>query len=207
MEPGLLDICNVVGVDRGINFVAATYDDNGKSTFVNGRPIKQKRAKYAAVRKQPQKRKTPSARRRLKRIGSRENRWMHDVNHCVSKALVKNNPEHTLFVLEDLSGIRSATERVRTKQRYVTVSWSFYDLGQKLKYKAARAGSKVIEVDPAYTSQRCPTCGHTEKSNRNKRLHLFRCEKCDYSSNDDRIGGMNLHRMGISYLSTGCSCG
>ena len=116
------DICNVVGVDRGINFVAATYDDNGKSTFVNGRPIKQKRAKYAAVRKQLQKRKTPSARRRLKRIGSRENRWMHNVNHCVSKALVKNNPEHTLFVLEDLTGIRSATERVRTKQRYVTVS-------------------------------------------------------------------------------------
>lgn len=201
------DICKVVGVDRGINFVVATYDDDGKSTFVNGRPIKQKRAKFAAVRKELQKRQTPSARHRLKSIGSRENRWMHDVNHCVSKALVENNPVHTLFVLEDLTGIRSATERVRTRQRYVTVSWAFYDLGQKLKYKAARAGNMVIEVDPAYTSQRCPICGHTEKSNRNKRLHLFRCKKCGYSSNDDRIGGMNLHQMGISYLSTRCSCG
>lgn len=200
------DVSNVVGVDRGINFVVATYDDAGKSAFVNGRPIKQKRAKYAATRKQLQKRQTPSARRRLKRIGSRENRWMRDVNHCVSKALVKNNPEHTLFVLEDLTGIRSATERVRTKDRYVTVSWAFYDLGQKLKYKAARAGDKVIEVDPAYTSQRCPKCGHIEKSNRNKRLHLFRCKKCGYTSNDDRIGAMNLHYLGRSYLSTGCSC-
>lgn len=201
------DIRKVVGVDRGINFVVATYDDDGKSTFVNGRPLKQKRAKYAAVRKSLQKRKTPSARRRLKKIGSRENRWMRDVNHCVSKALVNSNPTHTLFVLEDLTGVRSATERVRTKHRYVSVSWAFYDLGQKLKYKAARAGSKVIEVDPAYTSQRCPICGHTEKANRNKRLHLFRCKKCGYSSNDDRIGGMNLHQMGISYLSTRCSCG
>lgn len=196
----------VVGVDRGINFVVATYDNDGKSTFVNGRPIKQKRAQYAATRKQLQKRQTPSSRRRLKRIGSRENRWMQDVNHCVSKALVKNNPEHTLFVLEDLTGIRSATERVRTKDRYVSVSWAFFDLGQKLKYKAARAGSKVIEVDPAYTSQRCPKCGHIEKSNRNKRLHLFRCKKCGYTSNDDRIGGMNLHYLGRTYLSTGCSC-
>ena len=200
------DVSNVVGVDRGINFVAATYDDAGKSTFVNGRPIKQKRAQYAATRKQLQKRQTPSARRRLKRIGSRENRWMHDVNHCVSKALVKNNPAHTLFVLEDLTGIRSATERVRTKDRYISVSWAFYDLGQKLKYKAARAGDKVIKVDPAYTSQRCPKCGHIEKSNRNKRLHLFRCKKCGYTSNDDRIGAMNLHYLGRSYLSTGCSC-
>ena len=167
------DINNVVGIDRGINFVVATYDDAGKSTFVNGRPIKQKRAQYAATRKQLQKRQTPSSRRRLKRIGSRENRWVNDINHCVSKALVKNNPERTLFVLEDLTGIRPATERVRTKDRYVSVSWAFYDLGQKLKYKAARAGGRVIEVDPAYTSQRCPKCGHIEKSNRNKRLHLL----------------------------------
>ena len=67
-------------------------------------------------------------------------------NYCVSKALVNSNPAHALFVLEDLTGIRSATERVRTKHRYVSVSWAFYDLAQKLKYKAARAGSKVIRL-------------------------------------------------------------
>ena len=64
-------------------------------------------------------RHTPSSRRRLKAIGQRENRWMQDINHQVSKALVENNPKHTLFVLEDLSGIRNATERVKTKDRYV----------------------------------------------------------------------------------------
>ena len=73
-------------------------------------------------------------RRRLKKIGSRENRWMNDVNHCVSKALVTNNPSKTLFVLEDLTGIRGATEKVKRKDRYVSVSWSYYDLEQKLKY-------------------------------------------------------------------------
>ena len=43
---------------------------------------------------------------------------MQDINHQVLKALVENNPKHTLFVLEDLSGIRNATERVKTKDRY-----------------------------------------------------------------------------------------
>ena len=169
-ESDISDICNIVGIDRGINFVVATYDSKHKSGFVSGKAIKQKRANYSKLRKELQMRQTPSARRRMKAIGSRENRWMQDVNHCVSKALVKNNPKHTLFVLEDLSGVRNATERVKTKDRYVSVSWSFYDLEQKLMYKAKQNQSTVIKVNPAYTSQCCPVCGHIEKANRNKKI-------------------------------------
>ena len=199
-ESNISDICNVVGIDRGINFVVATYDSKHKSGFVNGKAIKQKRADYSRLRKELQMRHTPSSRRRLKAIGQRENRWMQDINHQVSKALATGNPKHTLFVLEDLTGIRNATERVKTKDRYVSVSWSFYDLEQKLIYKAKQNQSSVIKVDPRYTSQCCPACGHTEKSNRNKKIHLFTCKNCGYTSNDDRIGAMNLYRMGINYL-------
>lgn len=199
-ESNISDICNVVGINRGINFVVATYDSKHKSGFVSGKTIKQKRAHYSKLRKELQMRQTSSARRRLKMIGSRENRWMQDVNHCVSKALVDNNPKHTLFVLEDLTGIRNATERVKNKDRYVSVSWSFYDLEQKLMYKAKQHQSTVVKVDPRYTSQCCPVCGHIEKANRNKKIHLFACKNCGYRSNDDRIGAMNLYRMGISYL-------
>ena len=199
-ESKISDICNVVGIDRGINFVVATYDSKHKSGFVSGKTIKQKRAHYSKLRKELQMRRTPSARRKLRAIGQRENRWMQDVNHQISKALVENNPEHTLFVLENLSGVRSATERVRTKDRYVSVSWSFYDLEQKLIYKAKQNQSTVIKVDPRYTSQCCPVCGHVEKANRNKKIHLFTCKNCGYKSNDDRIGAMNLYRIGINYL-------
>ena len=199
-ESNISDICNVVGIDRGINFVVATYDSKHKSGFVSGKAIKQKRANYSRLRKELQMRHTPSSRRRLKAVGQRENRWMQDINHQVSKALATGNPKHTLFVLEDLTGIRNATERVKTKDRYVSVSWSFYDLEQKLIYKAKQNQSSVIKVDPRYTSQCCPACGHTEKSNRNKKVHLFTCKNCGYTSNDDRIGAMNLYRMGINYL-------
>ena len=199
-DSNISDICNVVGIDRGINFVVATYDSKHKSDFVSGKAIKQKRAHYSKLRKELQMRQTPSARRRLLAIGQRENRWMQDINHQVSKALATNNPKHTLFVLEDLSGVRNATERVRTKDRYFSVSWSFYDLEQKLIYKAKQNQSVVIKVNPRYTSQCCPMCGHIEKSNRNKKIHLFTCKNCGYKSNDDRIGAMNLYRMGINYL-------
>ena len=194
------EVSNVVGVDRGIRFLAATYDSKGKSVFYDGNIIKQKRAHYKALRKHLQQVGTPSSRRRIKAIGQRENRWMQDVNHCISKALVESNPDGTMFVIEDLTGIRSATERVKVKNRCISVSWSYYDLEQKLSYKALRHHQLVEKVNPAYTSQVCPKCGHTEKANRNKKIHFFCCKNCGYKSNDDRIGAMNLHRMGIELL-------
>ena len=77
---------------------------------------------------------------------------MQDVNHCISKALVESNADGTLFVIEDLTGIRSATEKVLVKDRYVSVSWSYYDLEQKLSYKALKHHQLVEKVNPAYTS-------------------------------------------------------
>ena len=194
------EVSNVVGIDRGIRFLVATYDSKGKSVFYDGNAVKQKRAHYKALRKQLQQVGTPSSRKRIKAIGQRENRWIQDINHCVSKSLVKNNTEGTLFVIEDLTGIRAATESVKVKDRYVSVSWSYYDLEQKLSYKALKHHQLVEKVNPAYTSQTCPKCGHTEKENRNKHKHIFCCKNCGYKSNDDRIAAMNLHRMGIELL-------
>ena len=189
----------VVGVDRGIRFLVTTYDGR-KTSFHSGAQVKQKRAHYKELRRQLQIRKTSSARHRIRTIGQRENRWMNDVNHCISKALVCSNPEGTLFVLEDLTGIRGATERVRIKDRYTQVSWTYYDLEQKLAYKAKKYGSSMLSVDPAFTSQTCPICGHVDKKSRRHETHTFKCTACGYTTNDDRIGAMNLQRMGIEYL-------
>ena len=199
-EISAADVTNVVGIDRGIRFLVAAYDSEGRSTFFSGSAVKQKRAHYKALRRELQQVKTPSSRRRLKAIGQRENRFVRDVDHCISKALAENNPEGTPFVLEDLTGIRAATERVRVRDRYVSVSWAYYDLQQKLVYKALKNRQSVITVDPAYTSQTCPKCGHVSRGNRDKKNHIFCCEHCGYTSNDDRIGAMNLHRMGTEYL-------
>lgn len=187
---------NIVGIDRGIRFIATSYDSRGKTTFFSGGKIIARRVHFKNKRAELQRKGTPSARRRLKKIGRRETRWMRDVNHCVSKALVNKYPANTLFVLEDLTNVRKSTQRVKKERKYTQVSWSYYDLEAKLKYKASLNGSYVINVPANYTSQRCPVCGHIQDTNRDKESHCFCCRKCGYRSNDDRIGAMNLFLMG-----------
>ncbi|MFX0062211.1 MAG: zinc ribbon domain-containing protein [Candidatus Hermodarchaeota archaeon] len=66
-----------------------------------------------------------------------------------------------------------------------------------MEYKAAEKGIPVVYIDPAYTSQACPQCGHTEQANRNKKDHWFKCKQCGYQSNDDRVASMNIRDRGV----------
>ena len=190
----------VVGVDMGVRFLATAYDSEGRTVFYDGREVKRKREHYKKLRASLQKKGTRSARRRLRNIGRRENRWMRDVNHQVSKALVSRQSKPTLFALENLEGVRNATEKVRKGYRYVQVSWAFYQLRQMIEYKAAKAGHSVIAVDPRYTSQTCPTCGLVRKANRRKSTHEYHCSNCGYRSNDDRVAAMNIQRLGYQSI-------
>ena len=199
-EPSDSDIGNVMGIDVGLRFLATSYDSSEKTRFYPGGEVKRRRAHYKQLRSELQKKNTRSSRKRLKTIGNRENRWMTDVNHRVSKALVKSAGDiPTLFALEDLTGIRSATETVCKKNRYHQVSWAFYQLRSMIEYKAKKNGHASIAVDPRNTSRACPKCGFTSKKNRNSNKHLFTCRSCGYSSNDDRVGAMNIHSKGIKY--------
>lgn len=199
-ELKLEEIKQVVGIDLGINFLATSFDSHGKTNFYPGRQVKRKRAYFKQLRQQLQRKQTPSSRRRLKQIGQRETRYMTDVNHKVSKALVRQYGANTLFVMEDLTGIRKQTEQVRTGDRYVSVSWAFYQLRKMVEYKAQLAGAVTIAVAPHYTSRQCPRCNHQEKANRDKKRHGFSCRICAYRSNDDRVAAMNLLFKGYQYL-------
>ena len=192
---------HVVGIDRGLRFLATAYDEQGQTKFFSGKQIIRKRRKFKALRAQLQAKGTKSAKRRLKKIGQRENRWITDINHQLSKTLVDLYGKNTLFVLEDLTNVRFATEKVAKKQRYEQVSWAFYQLEQFLTYKAQLNHSEVIQVAAQYTSQRCPKCGRIRRANRSHDFHLYHCDKCGYSSNDDRIGAMNIQLLGTQYNS------
>lgn len=192
---------HVVGIDRGLRFIATIYDEKGKTSFFDGKRVLQKRRKFKRVRHQLLCKRTKSSLRRLRRIGQRENRWMTDVNHRLSKTLVNHYGKNTLFVLEDLTSVTFDTTKNRRKDnRYEHSSWAFYQLEQFLAYKAQLKHSKVIEVSAQYTSQRCPKCGRINKENRNHSLHLYRCDRCGYSSNDDRIASMNIQYLGTEYV-------
>ena len=194
---------HVVGIDRGLRFPATAYDETGHCSFMDGKDIMRRRSTFADVRAELQSKGTKSAKRKLKAISGRENRWMTDVNHQLSKTLVTLYGKDTLFVIEDLTGVSfdDSNPGKSKQQRREIHSWAFYQFEQMLDYKAKEAGSSVIKVSAEYTSQRCPKCGRIHKENRHHDIHEYICDSCGYRSNDDRIGAMNIHALGTMYVS------
>ena len=195
---------HVVGIDRGLRFLCTTYDEKGKVNFFSGKEVLDKRATFNSVRAELQSKGTKSAKRVLKRISGRENRWMTDVNHRLSKTLVDMYGKNTLFVLEDLTNVSFSEETLNNRNkdgRNELRSWTFYQLEQFLEYKAKANSSDVVKVSANYTSQRCPKCGRIHKENRHHDAHEYICDSCGYRSNDDRIGAMNIYTLGTMYVS------
>ena len=67
---------------------------------------------------------------------------------------------------------------------------AFGEIRRNLRYKCGR----LIEVNPAYTSQTCSKCGHLEKENR-KTQSRFLCVSCGFASNADTNAAMNIRRL------------
>ena len=196
-EKDISQYSNIIGIDAGLRKIMTIYDVKTKKTrFKSGQFVKKKRQNYVKKRQSLQSKNTKSAKRRLKRLSKRENRWMTDVNHCLSKTLVSENPD-TLIVVEDLTNVTFDTVRNRKKEnRYEHHSWAFYQLQQDIAYKVREHGSLLIKINPAYTSQRCPRCGVIRKENRNNAAHCYHCKNCHYKSNDDRVAAINIAYLG-----------
>lgn len=195
---------HVVGIDRGLRYIMVTSDENEKVEFYSGEEVAKKRNAFKQVRARLQSKGTKSAKRVLKRISGRENRWMSDVNHCLSKTLTEKFGTDTLFVIEDLTGVSFDDKNLENKtdeQRNELRSWAFYQLEQFLIYKANAIGSSVLKVSPEYTSQRCPICGRIHKENRNHEKHIYTCDACGYSANDDEVAAMNIQQLGALWMS------
>jgi putative transposase len=60
-------------------------------------------------------------------------------------------------------------------------SWG--ELILKIEYLAAKQGKVVIKVNPKYSSQKCRSCGHIDKSNRDG--EKFICVECGYHEHAD----------------------
>lgn len=195
------DVKHVVGLDRGLRFLATAYDETGNTTFFDGKQVLRIRARYNQRRAELQALGTKSSKRKLKALSGKENRWMTDINHQLSKTLTTRYGDHTLFVLEDLTGVTFNTDDLPKSLRNSNRSWSFYQLEQFLTYKSALTNSQVVNVSAQYTSQRCPKCGTVRKENRNHACHEYQCNNCGYRSNDDRIGAMNIQLLGTQYVS------
>ncbi|MFH1224347.1 MAG: transposase [Candidatus Diapherotrites archaeon] len=128
---------------------------------------------------------------RIKSAKRKEQRWMRDLNHKISSAIVRqaSSVANPVIVLERLKYIRRKINYSR-KMNMLLHGWSFAQLQSFIAYKAAWAGIPVAYVKADYTSQCCSKCGHTEKANRKGRI--FRCRKCGYALNADLNAAINI---------------
>lgn len=186
IEPSVKQDGNIMGVDLGIKCPAVAVTSNGKTKFYgNGRQNKYMRRKFTSKRKKLGKAKKLNA---IKKIGNKEQRWMTDQDHKISRAIVNDAIANNVktIKLEELSNIRKTTRTSRKNNRSLH-NWSFYRLAKFIEYKAALVGIEIVYVNPAYTSQTCPCCGkHNHANDRN-----YICS-CGYHTHRDRLGAVNI---------------
>ncbi len=117
-------------------------------------------------------------------------RFRDTYNHKISRYVVdmalKNNVG--CIQLENLSGF---TEHQKDK---FLRQWAYYDLQNKITYKAEEAGIVVNKINPQYTSKRCNKCGCIDDRNRDckKDQANFTCVVCGHKENADINASKNI---------------
>jgi len=181
----------VLGVDLGIENLAVT----STAYFFSGRELTHDLREFEKVRAGLQQTGTRSAHRTLEQLSGRQLRYIRDVLHRASNAIVDEalRYECDVIAFEDLTHIR---ERTGASWGH---KWAFRTLYEQVEYKAEAVGISVKQVGSAYTSKRCAECGFTADENRLAR-NDFRCQKCGSEANADYNAAKNI---GMRYVRRG----
>lgn len=190
----------VTGVDLGVNRPAVTSDNK----FLGSKYWKEIEARNFRLKRALQAKGTKSAKRKLKELSGKVNRFRNDCDHVLSKRIVSSVEAGHTIALENLTDIRTRV-KARKKVRRRLHAWSFARLKAYIEYKALMRGVEVVVVDPRYTSQKCNACKYTAKANRRNQSE-FKCRKCGYQHNADLNAAKNIRdnhlaSLGISEVS------
>ena len=118
------------------------------------------------------------------------------INHKYSRYIIDFAVKHNcgIIQLEEFNGYNTKEDLLK--------NWSYYDLQQKIIYKANEVGIIVLKINPYKTSQRCSKCGYINLDNTNckKNLLQFKCISCGATENEDINAAKNLSILGIDKI-------
>ncbi|WP_123621405.1 RNA-guided endonuclease TnpB family protein [Halorubrum sp. CSM-61] len=196
---GKHDSRTVVGMDVNEDNVALTaLSENGikNSVVIDFPEIKFERHRYFTMRKRIQNAGKESIHDTLEGC---EERFVRDRLHKVSYHIVEwiRQFEKPCIVFEDLKEMRDGID-YGTRMNRRLHHLPFRALQFYTSYKASFKGIPTTWINPEYTSQRCPICGHTERANRNKKR--FKCRSCGHQDHSDRSASVNIGVKGIKKL-------
>jgi putative transposase len=189
-DPVLPEPSKVLGVDLGLNNLAVSSD--GK--FYMKHSVRDRVNKIRSLKSHLQSKGTPSATRHLCVVSQKEHRFRRDVNHCMTKQIVRQAVigGYDTIAIEDLKDIRQQSRELKKSFRARLHSWPFDQFKQFLTYKALATGIGVVCVDSRYTSQRCSRCGNVLKSQRQG--NEFHCKACGYQNHADLNASYNISK-------------
>src|SRR5699024_10419939 len=124
--------------------------------------------------------------------------YKNEKNHLWGKFIVneaiKNEVE--TIQMENLAHISTQNKFLKR--------WTYYDLQEKIKYKAKKVRIHVIKVTTAYTSARCNRCGaihrHQDKKIWRKNTSSFHCMNCGHQDHADANASKNLSMKEIDKI-------
>jgi len=133
------------------------------------------------------------------KIKNKREDFLHKVSHKLSEnqAVIVESLKIKNMSKSAKGTIESPCQNVKAKsglnRSILQQSWGkFFEM---LEYKLKRNGGEFIKVDPKYSSQTCPKCGHISKENR-KIQAKFKCVRCGYYANADYVASVNLLKLG-----------
>jgi putative transposase len=181
-----------VGLDLGIAQLATISDG---TTFENPRALKKSQKKLTHLQKELSRKKKGSknrakAKHKFAKTHYRIANIRKDTLHKVTTAVTKN---HGTVVIEDLQ-VKNMIKSGGVYKKGLNQSLSdvaFGEFRRVLEYKGRKYGCNIVAVPAAYTSQRCSSCGHTEKANR-KLQSEFMCISCGFKINADLNAAINI---------------
>lgn len=197
----------VMGIDLGVNNPAtiAVSNDDWYYQFVgDGEFLKNFRNQVEARKRRIQRSRkwagegsvghgTTARIKPLETLRSTIANFKKTENHKYSRYIVDEAVRLNVGVIqmEDLTGIHENDTFLK--------DWTYYDLQQKIKYKAEEKGIEVVTIKPNYTSQRCSKCGCIDKTSRETQ-EKFKCATCGYELNADVNAARNIAIAGIEKI-------
>lgn len=131
-------------------------------------------------------RKYNLGRSKLERQTSREQLHLENIiNRSINALLRERKPE--LLISEDLRHAFTFDKPKGMNRRLS--SWVKGVLQDRLEFKVLAGGSRHEQVNPAYGSQVCPSCGFVDSKNRNG--DRFKCLHCGHAGHADQVAAMN----------------
>jgi transposase len=94
------------------------------------------------------------------------------------------------LAIEQIKNLNLSPAFQDRKSRWRQRRWAYRLLLEMLRYKAEWEGIRVIEVNPAHTSQICPRCG--KKDGKARQGNRFCCTECKFQHNADFVAAYNI---------------